>query len=132
MIIDTSAIIAILYREIRGAACLEVLERSSNVRLSAASLLEASIVRETKGDAVTTDDLDHFLLDFHIAIEPVTEAQARIAWHAYRQYGKGSGHPARLNFGDCFVYALARDRHEPLLFVGNDFVHTDIRSALSG
>lgn len=130
MIIDTSAIIAILYRETKGTACLGALEQSSAIRLSAASLLEASIVKETKGDAVGTEDLDQFLLDFHIVIEPVTEAQARIARQAYRQFGKGRGHPARLNFGDCFAYALARDRNEPLLFVGNDFSHTDIRSAL--
>ncbi len=68
---------------------------------------------------------------YEILIEPVTEAQVRIARLAYRRYGKGSGHPARLNFGDCFAYALARDRNEPLLFVGNDFVHTDIKSALT-
>lgn len=69
---------------------------------------------------------------YKISIEPVTEAQARIARQAYRRFGKGNGHPARLNFGDCFAYALARDRNEPLLFVGNDFIHTDIRSALVG
>ncbi len=68
---------------------------------------------------------------YEILIEPVTEAQVRIARLAYRRYGKGSGHPARLNFGDCFAYALARDRNEPLLFVGNDFIHTDIKSALT-
>jgi ribonuclease VapC len=63
-------------------------------------------------------------------VDPVTESQVRIARSAYRQYGKGSGHPARLNLGDCFAYALARERNEPLLFVGEDFIHTDIRSAL--
>jgi len=131
MIVDTSAIIAILYREPKGTACLEALEQSSDIRFSAASLLEASIVRETKGDAVGTEDLDQLLLDFHISIEPVTEVQARIARQAYRRFGKGSGHPACLNFGDCFAYALARDRNEPLLFVGNDFSQTDIRPALA-
>ena len=60
----------------------------------------------------------------------VTEAQAKIAREAYRDFGKGSGHPAQLNFGDCFAYALARDRGEPLLFKGNDFSQTDVRSAL--
>ena len=63
-------------------------------------------------------------------IEPVTEAQARIAREAYRDYGRGSGHPARLNFGDCFAYALARATGEPLLFKGSDFIHTDIEPAL--
>jgi ribonuclease VapC len=65
-----------------------------------------------------------------IAIEPVTERQARIAREAYRDFGKGSGHPARLNFGDCFAYALAKDKNEPLLFKGTDFAETDVASAL--
>ena len=60
----------------------------------------------------------------------VTAAQARIAWEAYRDYGKGSGHPANLNFGDCLSYALAREKREPILFKGNDFVHTDLRAAV--
>jgi ribonuclease VapC len=65
-----------------------------------------------------------------VVIEPVTEEQARIARAAYRDYGRGSRHPARLNFGDCFAYALARATGEPLLFKGGDFVHTDIKPAL--
>jgi ribonuclease VapC len=65
-----------------------------------------------------------------LVVEPVTEAQARIAREAYRDFGEGSGHPARLNFGDCFAYALARATGETLLFKGNDFVHTDIAVAL--
>ena len=66
-----------------------------------------------------------------LAIEPVTEAQAHLARDAYRDFGKGSGHPARLNFGDCFAYALARDTGEPLLFKGDDFGQTDLTSALA-
>jgi ribonuclease VapC len=66
-----------------------------------------------------------------IVIEPVTEAQARVAREAYRDFGKGSGHPARLNFGDCFAYALAKVTGEPLLFKGNDFAQTDIKSAIA-
>jgi ribonuclease VapC len=66
-----------------------------------------------------------------IVIEPVTEEQAHIARQAYRDYGRGSGHPARLNFGDCFAYALARATGEPLLFKGDDFRHTDIASAVA-
>ena len=65
-----------------------------------------------------------------IVIEPVTERQARIAREAYRDFGKGSGHPAQLNFGDCFAYALAKDKAEPLLFKGADFAHTDVRRAI--
>jgi ribonuclease VapC len=79
---------------------------------------------------VVSRDLDEFLHDAAIRIEPVTETQARIAREAYRDYGRGSGHPAQLNFGDCFAYALARDLREPLLYKGADFSHTDIASAL--
>ena len=68
---------------------------------------------------------------FGIEVVPVTDEQARIARQAYRDYGRGSGHPANLNFGDCFSYALAAERREPLLYVGDDFGHTDIRSALA-
>jgi len=73
---------------------------------------------------------DEMMGHARIVVEPVTEEQARIARQAYRDYGKGSGHAANLNFGDCFSYALARDKREPLLYKGDDFVHTDLRSAL--
>ncbi len=131
MIIDSSAIVAILRRESPGAACLKAIEQASGLLFSAASLLETSIVLDNKGDHVNSADLDFFLVNYSIQIVPVTEAQAKIARVAHHRFGRGSGHPARLNFGDCFAYALARDRNEPLLFVGNDFVHTDIRSALT-
>jgi len=75
-------------------------------------------------------EIDEIIQKFNIQIEPVTAEQARIAREAYRGYGKGSGHPASLNFGDCFAYALARDKREPLLFKGDDFVHTDLRPAV--
>jgi ribonuclease VapC len=75
--------------------------------------------------------LDDLLSDASIAIEPVTEAQAHLARQAYRDYGRGSGHPARLNFGECFAYALARATGEPLLFKGGDFRHTDIAPAIA-
>ena len=75
-------------------------------------------------------EVSDFLESAAITIEPVTERQARIAREAYRDYGKGSGHPAGLNFGDCFAYALARDRNEPLLFKGDDFATTDVRPAV--
>ena len=74
--------------------------------------------------------LDEIIEYFEIEIEPFTATQAKIARLAYRDYGKGSGHPANLNFGDCFTYALARDKREPVLYKGDDFVHTDLRSAL--
>jgi ribonuclease VapC len=81
-------------------------------------------------DPVASRRLDDLLRAAGLAVEPVTEAQARIAREAYRDFGKGSGHPAQLNFGDCFAYALAKVTGEPLLFKGNDFSQTDIASAL--
>ena len=75
-------------------------------------------------------DFDAFIRESRVTIEPVDEDQVRIARAAYRAYGRGSGHQARLNFGDCFSYALAKVRDEPLLFKGDDFSHTDLRSAV--
>ena len=132
MIIDTSALAAILKKEEGGSRFDEEISRSKDPRISAATYLELAIVVDRRGDAVVSRQLDDFLGRAAIVIEPVTERQARIAREAYRDYGKGSGHPAGLNFGDCFAYALARDMDEPLLFKGNDFSRTDIKSALSG
>jgi ribonuclease VapC len=95
--------------------------------MSAASYLEAGIVADGSRNPVLSRQLDAVISDAIISIEPVTERQARIARDAYRDFGKGSGHPAGLNFGDCFAYALAKDRGEPLLFKGDDFSRTDVR-----
>jgi ribonuclease VapC len=73
---------------------------------------------------------DELISNLEISIEPMTAHQATIVREAYRRFGKGSGHPARLNFGDCFAYALAKDLDEPLLFIGQDFIHTDVRRVL--
>ena len=86
-------------------------------------------VIDGSGDPIASRRFDDLLNEAGIAIEPVTEAQAKVARAAYRDFGRGSGHPARLNFGDCFAYALAQTTGEPLLFKGDDFVHTDVRSA---
>lgn len=86
-----------------------------------------SIVADRNENPALSKAIHDFVALVHPIIEPVTEAQAWIARQAYRDYGKGSGHPAQLNFGDCFSYALAKDRDEPLLYKGNDFIHTDIR-----
>ena len=75
-------------------------------------------------------EFDELIERFNIAVEPVTAAQGKIARRAYRDYGKGSCHPANLNFGDCFTYALAREKREPLLSKGDDFVHIDLRPAV--
>ncbi len=130
MILETSAIIAILREESDVKVYTDALEHSDDVRMSAATLLEAAIVADRHHDPVVGRRLDDILHQSNVIIEPVTESQARIARAAYRDFGRGSGHPARLNFGDCFAYALAKDRGEPLLFKGNDFSHTDVESAL--
>jgi ribonuclease VapC len=131
MIVDSSALVAILLNEEDGDALSRVLDGTAIVRLSAASYLETSIVIDHYRDAALSARLDDTILESEIVIEPLTVEQARIARQAYRDYGKGSGHPAQLNFGDCFSYALARDKREPILFKGDDFGHTDLRSALN-
>ena len=131
MIVDSSALIAMLTNEEDGDALSRVLDGPEAVRMSAASYLETSIVIDAHRDATLSARLDDLILDVEIVIEPVTLNQARLARQAYRDYGKGSGHRANLNFGDCFSYALARDKREPILYKGDDFVHTDVRSALN-
>lgn len=130
MIIDASALGAILLGEPDGQAFADAIEASDVRRMSAATFLEIAIVIDNRHQPKAGRRLDDVLQDAGIIIEPVTERQARIAREAYRDYGRGSGHPANLNFGDCFAYALARDLGEPLLFKGADFAHTDIRPAI--
>lgn len=126
MIIDASVLIAIITLEPDGRLYEAALESSPVNRISAATYLEASIVIDRARDPLISRRLDELLREAGVFIEPVTGSQARIARDAYRDFGKGSGHPAGLNFGDCFAYALARELDEPLLFKGNDFNHTDI------
>ena len=130
MIVDSSAIVAILRAEADTERLTKALFRAPNAVMSAASYLETSIVIDRSRDPRPSRQFDLLLHEAGIEIVPVTVEQARIAREAYRDFGKGSGHPAGLNFGDCFAYALATDRGEPLLYKGDDFVHTDIRSAL--
>jgi ribonuclease VapC len=130
VIVDTSALIAILRDEPEAPACARAIEAASRRRVSAANFVEAAIVIDGSRDPVASRRFDDLLREAQAEIEPVTEAQARIAREAYRDFGKGSGHPARLNFGDCFAYALARTTGEPLLFKGDDFAHTDVIPAL--
>ncbi len=131
MIVDTSALVAILRAEPEAAACAAAIEAAAERRISAANFLEAAIVIDGARDPIASRLFDDLVREASLVIEPVTEAQARIARDAYRDFGKGSGHPAQLNFGDCFAYALARAAGEPLLFKGTDFSHTDIARALS-
>jgi ribonuclease VapC len=130
VIVDTSALVAILLAEPDWFPLAEALSAATSVKLSAACFVELGIVVDRRGKPVLSRKADELLERLEIRIEPVTERQARIAREAYRDYGRGSGHPAKLNFGDCFAYALARDLGEPLLYKGTDFSHTEIRSAL--
>ena len=128
MILDSSAIVAILRTEPEASAFLESIESAGECRVSAASYVEAAIVIEKAGDAFASRRFDDFFRASGIVVEPVTVPQAEIARHAYRDFGKGR-HKAGLNFGDCFAYALAKDRDEALLFKGHDFRHTDVEVA---
>ena len=130
MIIDTSTIIAILRDEKEAASYARSIADADARRISAVNFVESAVVIDASRDPIATRRFDDFITEANIIIEPVTEIQARFARDAYRDFGKGSGHPAKLNFGDCFAYALAKTSGEPLLFKGNDFVHTDIVSAL--
>lgn len=130
MIVDTSAIIAIIKNEPEARAFAEAIEAAKVVRISAASYVESRIVAGRYRDPILTSRLEEILENPGLLIEPVTAEQATIAWEAYRDFGKGSGHPANLNLGDCFSYALARDKREPILYKGDDFVHTDLRAAM--
>ena len=129
MIIDTSAIVAILRDEDEARRFAEAIEAASVRRISAATYVEIGAVIDGARDPVASRLVDELLATAGIIIEPVTAAQARIAREAYRDFGKGSGHAAGLNFGDCFAYALAKATGEPLLFKGDDFSHTDVAAA---
>jgi ribonuclease VapC len=128
VIVDTSVIIAILRDEPGAATIGEVLARTEVRRMSAVSYVEAGVVVDSNRNPVLSRRLDELLRDVQIGVEPVTLNQARIAREAYRDFGKGR-HRAGLNFGDCFAYALAKDKGEVLLFKGDDFCHTDIDGA---
>ena len=130
MIVDSSALVAISQGEPGPAALVDALARAESVAISASALLEARIVVDARRNPVVSSRFDDLLISHDIKVLPFTEDQSRIARQAYRDFGRGSGHPANLNYGDCFSYALASERREPLLYVGDDFSHTDIRSAL--
>ncbi len=126
MIIDTSAIVAILRDEHEARRFAEAIEAASVRRISAATYVEIGAVIDGARDPVASRLVDELLATAGIVIEPVTVAQARVARDAYRDFGKGSGHAAGLNYGDCFAYALAVATGEPLLFKGDDFSRTDV------
>jgi len=125
MVIDTSALLAILRDEPERSSFSEALEMAEVRSISTASFVEISMIIESRYGADGVRDLDLLIAKALIALEAVDVDQAHLARQAFRQYGKGR-HPAGLNFGDCFSYALARSRAEPLLFKGKDFPQTDI------
>ena len=130
MIVDTSAVIAVLKEESDAPRFLRVLTLSAEPkRMSAANYLEAAIVVDANRNPLLSRRLDELIVQTEIRAEPVTLEQANIARAAYRDFGRGSGHPALLNFGDCFAYALAKSMREPLLFKGDDFSQTDVAIA---
>ena len=130
MIIDTSALIAILRDEADAPGFAEAIAAARTRRISAASYVEVGAVIDAARDPVASRRVDELLATASVTIEPVTVEQARLARAAYRDFGKGSGHQAGLNFGDCFAYALAIATGEPLLFKGSDFGHTDVVPAM--
>jgi ribonuclease VapC len=129
MILDTSALVAVLYREADADFYIRIIHDADHCVISAGSFLELSIVIEGQIGAEALRQCDMFLRRAGIVIEPFTVEQAHIARQAFHDFGKGR-HPAGLNFGDCFAYALAKFTGEPLLFKGEDFKKTDITAAL--
>jgi ribonuclease VapC len=127
MVIDTSAVLAILLGEPERRRFNEKIEADPVRLLSAASFLETASIIDDRFGNEGARDLKLFLAEAEIEIDPVTLDPAEVAREAYRRFGKGN-HPAALNFGDCFAYALARIRGEPLLFKGTDFSQTDIEA----
>ena len=131
MILDTSAIVAILQDEPESPAFARAVEENRPVRLSAANWLEAAVVVDGNRSPALSRRFDALLQEAGVEIEPVTARQAELAREAYRAFGRGSGHAAHLNFGDCFAYALAMEKDEALLFKGRDFAHTDVRRVVA-
>jgi ribonuclease VapC len=127
MVIDTSAVLAWLKHESERERIVAALETFPVCRISAVSFLEAHIVLRAREHPTMVGKLQRFLEEIRAIVMPFDEHQARLADTAFLRYGKGQGHPAQLNFGDCAVYALARSLDEPLLFVGNDFAQTDVQ-----
>ncbi|HRW17438.1 MAG TPA: type II toxin-antitoxin system VapC family toxin [Dermatophilaceae bacterium] len=130
MIVDTSALLALILREPDFERIDEALNRASHPRMSAGTLLELGILVDRRLPPAQRARVERLLREYRLQIEPVTEHQAEIGRAAYELFGKGSGSRAQLNFGDCFAYALAAETGEPLLFVGDDFTHTDLTPAL--
>lgn len=129
MILDTSAVVAVLQQEPEAERFATLISAARVATISAANWFEAAIIIDSRADPQAVAGFARFFDRFSLAIAPVTAVEAARAREAYRIWGKGN-HPARLNLGDCFAYALAKERGEPLLFKSDHFPQTDIVSAL--
>lgn len=129
MIVDSSAILAVYSNEAECAAFTKLLAAAASPRVSAATYVECSIVIDRRHTDVSHNRLDDLVASFGIEVVAFTPEHARAAGRAHQRFGRGSGHPAGLNLGDCFSYALAISEDEPMLFKGDDFTHTDVRVA---
>ena len=129
MIVDSSALVALLLEENDADRFHASMLRAQSLAMSAASYVETGVVIDARPNPALSNRLNPLLSLLRVEVVPVSRVQAKIARQAYRDFGKASGHPARFNFGDCFAYALAIDTDEPLLFKGDDFMHTDVRVA---
>jgi ribonuclease VapC len=130
MIVDTSAIVDILRDEPEARSFANAIADARVRRVSAVNYVEAAALIEGGRNPIASRRFDDFFREASFIVEAVTFEQAQLAREAYKDFGKGSGHAAQLNFGDCFAYALAKAMSEPLLFKGQDFKHTDLTPAL--
>ncbi|MEO3997622.1 type II toxin-antitoxin system VapC family toxin [Mesorhizobium sp. CAU 1732] len=126
---DASAILAVLFDEPEKAEFRDLLLMTPELAISPVNYLEASVRADDRRHPAKGPELDVLLSEFEVRIVAVTEQQAQLAREAYRRFGKGN-HPAKLNLGDCFAYALSKARNEPLLFKGDDFRQTDVEAAI--
>jgi ribonuclease VapC len=129
VIVDSSAVLAIVFREPDGRRYLSAVLDAAARRMSVSNWLETTMVVDRRGNALAVNWFEDFIQNAEIELMPVSISQAAIARRAWHMFGRGV-HPARLNYGDCFAYALAKETREPLLFKGNDFAQTDVEPAL--
>jgi len=128
MVVDNSVLIAILHGEPEASAFRNAIKAAPSGLLSASTRVEANIVALGRRDDAGLEEMQALIENLKLDVVPLSNAQAQLAIDAFRRYGKGR-HPAGLNFGDCFSYALAKATGEPLLFKGDDFSQTDIKRA---
>ena len=128
MVIDSSALVALLLAEPETEVFVTAIAAAGERLLSTASYLETAIVMTARAGPQARERLDTLIASLSVALVPFTPEQARLAVSAFQRYGRGAGHPASLNYGDCFTYALAKLTGEPILFKGNDFSHTDLHA----